>query len=349
MKFAPRPEYSKHKINQAGRLLTTLDPNTKEYQEALGIVNQWRACHAYPLNTFKTTLRLKAKKYEGSLVAQRLKRLPTIVDKLQRLPTMKLTQMQDIGGARVVVAGVKEVKQLQAEYKQNGRFSHELKDEDDYIEKPKPDGYRGVHLIYRYNNTLARNAQAEKYKGLYIELQIRSYLQHTWATAVETVGTLKNESIKTGKGNREWREFFELISSAFAVIEGSSVLPQHSGMTAGQIFKKIKKYQEKLNLHDNLTGLAAAVTYMNNTSSNGYYNIIELNIPNKKASIISFAKDDLQTATDTYAAMEKDAGSDTDIVLVSAGDLKSLKKAYPNYFLDVNKFIKLVQIIIDEA
>ncbi|RSR30520.1 (p)ppGpp synthetase, partial [Acinetobacter baumannii] len=34
---------------------------------------------------------------------------------------------------------------------------------------------------------------------------------------------------------------------------------------------------------------------------------------------------------------------DVDIVLVSVGDMKAIKKAYPNYFLDTNQFIKEMQ------
>ena len=349
MKFVPKPDHSKAKIDTAAEMLINSNPDSQQYKEALDIVNQWRTCHAYPLNTFKTTLKRKAQKYESSIVAQRLKRLPTILEKLTRFKTMKLTQMQDIGGIRAVVASVDEVKKLQKEYKEGGRFSHELVKENDYIEKPKTDGYRGVHLVYRYNNTLARNGQAERYRGLHIELQIRTHLQHIWATAVETIGTLKGESFKTGRGGREWREFFELISSAFAIVERGTVLPQHSGMTALQIFQKIKSHQENLKLYDNLTGLTAVVTHMNNTPGGGYYNIIKLDIAKKEASIISFTKSELYKATEIYAAMERGAEPDTDIVLVSVGDLKSLKAAYPNYFLDMNEFSKLIQIIINEV
>jgi hypothetical protein len=53
-----------------------------------------------------------------------------------------------------------------------------------YIEKPKPDGYRGVHLIIKYRSTAKR-----EYKDQNIEVQIRSRLQHAWATAVETCET----------------------------------------------------------------------------------------------------------------------------------------------------------------
>ena len=39
------------------------------------------------------------------IVSSRLKRLPTILDKLARHPNMKITRMQDIGGARVILPG----------------------------------------------------------------------------------------------------------------------------------------------------------------------------------------------------------------------------------------------------
>jgi hypothetical protein len=36
-------------------------------------------------------------------------------------------------------------------------------------------------------------------------------------------------------------------------------------------------------------------------------------------------------------------------VLVSAGPVEALKKAYPNYFLDTNGFIRQIERVIEEA
>ena len=36
-----------------------------------------------------------------------------------------------------------------------------------------------------------------------------------------------------------------------------------------------------------------------------------------------------------------------DVVLVSAGELKTLRQAYPNYFLDINEFTSRLSAIID--
>ena len=282
-------------------------------------------------------------------MAQRLKRLPTIVDKLQRYPDMNLVQMQDIGGIRAVMGNLQEVQKLQAEYKDAKRFTHELVKENDYINSPKKDGYRGVHLIFRYNNTLARNGMADAYKGLAIELQIRTELQHTWATAVETVGTLKGESFKTGSGGREWREFFALVSSAFALIEGTAVLDRHSALTPLELCRSIAHVEAKLNVLESIMGLSTAAKVIDGKSSSGYYNIIVLDTIEKRIKIYAFTQDKLAEATKKYAELEAQAGNGIDQVLVSAGDLKSLKKAYPNYFLDVRDFAEKVKVIIETA
>src|SRR5438270_828907 len=102
MTFTKVPSYSKATINKAGDSLA----DNEKHESALSILSEWRACHAYPINTFQKTLRdriSKLKLKENTIVAQRLKRMPTIIDKLRRYPNMKLSQMQDIGGLRAVV------------------------------------------------------------------------------------------------------------------------------------------------------------------------------------------------------------------------------------------------------
>lgn len=68
------PLESKSQINKSGKILSQADVFSDEYQDALELANRWRACHAYPINTFQATLRTKIKNCQGEvLVAQRLK------------------------------------------------------------------------------------------------------------------------------------------------------------------------------------------------------------------------------------------------------------------------------------
>lgn len=49
-----------------------------------------------------------------------------------------------------------------------GRTRNKLLSEKDYLTKPKPSGYRGIHLTYRYSGA------KKEYKNFRVELQIRS-------------------------------------------------------------------------------------------------------------------------------------------------------------------------------
>jgi putative GTP pyrophosphokinase len=114
------------------------------------VLANWRASHAYPINTFQALLRLKLKSIDKqALVAQRLKRSPSILAKLERFPEMQLARMQDIGGLRAVVSSMPRVRKLEDAYR-NSTFKHRLVGFKDYINEPKPDGYRSVHLVYKY-------------------------------------------------------------------------------------------------------------------------------------------------------------------------------------------------------
>lgn len=46
-------------------------------------------------------------------------------------------------------------------------------------------------------------------------MQIRTAIQHSWATAVEMVGLFRKESLKSGLVDIKWLRFFELVSELF--------------------------------------------------------------------------------------------------------------------------------------
>jgi len=350
MSFPKVPNLSRSELNKVGETLLVTKVGSPEYVEAVDTLNSWRVSHGYPINTFNSTLRDKMRHYQDSISAQRLKRLPTIIDKLKRYPTMKLARMQDIGGVRAIVNNINEVRELEKQYVDPKRFTHELVSHKDYIEHPKPDGYRGIHLVFKYNNTLARNGVAAQYNGLLIELQIRTKLQHNWATAVETVGVFREEALKSGRGSMEWLEFFTLASSAFARLEGCSSTAEHEGLTTTQIFQRLTKLAKHLDFLEHLAGLSVAAGAIHTNKAVGHYYLIVLSPKQHSVTIQSFARDKLLEASRAYESAELRAASGEAIepVLVSAGKLKSLKQAYPNYFLDIREFIDKIRIIGNE-
>jgi len=135
---------------------------------------------------------------------------------------MKLSRMQDIAGCRAVVSNVSLAKKLYKEGYLRSDLKHIRVNEKDYISYPKSDGYRSIHLVYKYKS---KKEGKKDYNGLQIEIQIRSKLQHLWATAIETVDLFTKQAIKSNEGEKEWKDFFRLVSSAFAIMEKPLLVP----------------------------------------------------------------------------------------------------------------------------
>lgn len=100
------PKYTKSEINKAGKIIADSSSTPKEREEALIILNNWRAAHAYPLQVICSNLR---QKNPNAIVVQRLKRLESITGKIQRFPEMQLYKMQDLGGCRVIVDTIEQI------------------------------------------------------------------------------------------------------------------------------------------------------------------------------------------------------------------------------------------------
>ncbi len=348
----PHPAHTKSEINRAGETLIDSSASPDERTHALEVLSNWRACHGYPVNTFQKTLRDRLKKIGSSaLVAQRLKRLSTIEDKLKRQEHMKLSTMQDIGGLRAVVKTLEEVRKLESLYVSSGKqFQHELVTNriKDYINSPKMDGYRSIHLVYKYKNRLH-----PQYDGFSIELQIRTRLEHVWATAVETMSIALKQALKTGGGEKKWRDFFALASSVFAYIEKSPPVPQHSHMSEKQTYKALASIAKEIKAVETMGGINFALSRvdMSERRRNFYYHLIVLNFGKREVNIQSFPKIALSQANKAYtnAELEASQNGDTDAVLVSAGNFNILKRAYPNYFLDMREFVDTITNIIESS
>lgn len=340
----PTPKFSKNQVNHAGEILISKTDDFDKWFSAYETLSNWRACHGYPINTFQATLRQKLKKIDSdALVAQRLKRMPSILNKLERFPGMNLSRMQDIGGLRAVVGSVHQLQKLHHNYKES-RFTHSLISEYDYVSNPKDSGYRSIHLIYKY-----KLKDISPYDGFQLELQLRTKLQHAWATAVETVGTFLEHSLKSSEGPDMWLKFFSLAGSAFAHLEDSPLVPGYELLDKAGTFSATTVESQRLGVRDMLAGYSSAVKAIPTGTSRGAYYLVELNLKGeqKSVSIIPFARDQLEKANVEYSKAEKRAasGEDIQVVLVSAGSVESLRRAYPNYFLDTHDFLRQLKRI----
>lgn len=350
-----RPEFSRGAVRRAGRLIATPglpeatyfdDPVAwsaywQQSDEAFRVFENWRAAHAYPLNTFQVTLRGRAQRIDPqALTAQRLKRAPSIVAKLQRFEKMSLDRMQDIGGCRAVMKDLASVYKLRSAFDE-ARVEHEQETPKDYIEQPKEDGYRSIHLIFKYHG----KGEKSVYDGLRIEVQLRTQIQHAWATAVETVGLFRREAIKSGEGDQRWRDFFLCVSQAFAILEKHTRL--RAFLLNSELFDRVREIANDLDVVNRLRGYQQALTLVGQRQDATSY-LLELDLSEQRLTVSGYSRHQVSLAQSEYAMAEKKLGSSGDVVLVAAGSANALKKAYPNYFADTSLFLKTLGRVINK-
>lgn len=342
MGYTVVPRYNTAEINKAGRMLNSTTPMAPEDQEWMyNVIDNWRISHWTPLVNFRIKLEGKAKKIDPTcLISQRIKRLSSIKFKLGRFPTMTLFQMQDLGGCRAVMKDIKDVYKLYSAYK-NSKTQSTLLRERNYIEYPKPSGYRSVHLIYQY-----KSDKKTEYNGQIIEIQLRTRLQHIWATSVETVDTILKQSLKASRGSAEWQRFFILMGSVFALKENCSIVPG-TPATKSELINELRELSVRLRVRERLLMYSTIAEHANRggIAKNAYY-LLELHPEKHVISISGFHRKALEKATNKYLEVEKKLKSSEEAVLVSVEKFTQLRHAYPNYFLDTKEFIiKLDDII----
>lgn len=339
----PKPLNNPARIAAAGKIIANRKAPTLEldFDTALNVAGNWRSAHGYPLHVFRTLLRNRAKTIDhGALVAHRLKRLPSIVKKLQRFHSMQLSTMQDLGGCRAVVRRPTNVDRLVGLYENNPTTAAKFVGKRDYIASPKPDGYRGVHLIYEYQGV----SQGGVFSGLKIEIQIRSRLQHAWATALETIDMFTDENLKSGLGNPDWQRFFALAGTIIAMTEKRPLVPNTPASREG-ICEELKPLCQKLKAPDIFHGLSAGLevtaTGAKNMDVAAY--ILELDSERKSTRAIGFAS--AEHASNDYLEIEKANVDKPNLqtVLVSVDSLAALRTAYPSYYLDTAQFAAIIE------
>jgi putative GTP pyrophosphokinase len=215
--------FSKRQVNRAGELILKMravaregtDRKVEEFEiahidEAWAALTWWRSLHARPLSAVAANLRYHVDCADGRVrgridVTQRLKRLETTIDKLEREPG-NVTQMHDIGGVRAVVPSVRHVYIVRRRLLKSWTIIRER----DYVSEPKDTGYRALHLIVRRH-------------GYPIEVQLRTIGQDIWANVVEDTGREHGVGLKFGAGGESYRSFFLRMSELIAAFDGGEL------------------------------------------------------------------------------------------------------------------------------
>lgn len=336
MKKWVMPEHSNKAVQRASRTIGKGTGTPEEIQAARDVLSNYRLAHAFPLNAVTVTVRQRALDINpNAVVAERRKRLPTILDKLKRHPTMSVTTMQDLGGCRVVLDSVSEVEDLVTILRDSPRAKNRVKRVYNYLREdpgPRDSGYRGVHLVYEYG------ASKPEYQGLRIKLQVRTRLQHAWATAVETMDLFSGSELKYGKGDPAVLRFFVLVGSLMAHEEGTAPVPGADGPLV-ELTSELRHLEAEIGVLDRLRGYASIVGEHAKTDRR---NTLTLELRRQEGHLTVTVHETLADAESRLTVLEALDDDDLDAVLINIARISQLRDAYPNYFADTSRFTDFV-------
>ena len=337
------PEHSRGAVDRAGATLIAPSASAQERREAIAVMNNWRAAHALPLNAIQMNLRNYARAAsEEAFVAQRLKRRESIEAKLSRGPNMRLSQMQDVGGCRAVVPSSGDVGEVFFRFA-HSRAKHDLIRADDYLAQPRDSGYRGIHLVYRYRTASERN---QPYDGLRVEVQLRSQLQHAWATAVETVGLFSRQALKSNEGEEAWLRLFALMGSEVAATEGTPLVPG-TPSSDRERRRELKALAQDVDAVNRLLAYGGSLHELEGAVRNGraeyFHLVLDLALPESPSLFWNeYSATEGEEAARAYGEVESATVHlpHIDTVLVRVASVEALRRAYPNYFADTHTFVE---------
>lgn len=237
-----------------------------EIEHALLVIDNWRSSHAYPLHVIHTYFRRNSK--ENVIVAERLKRLDSIISKLSRFPDMSLWRIQDLGECRIIVKTNDDVFNTANSF-ESSRKRHVFKSPYDYIENPKEFGYRSLHCFYEYKSDDKNSAYN---RNMLVDVQYRTQLQHLWATSVETMRIFTKQSLKSSIGKSDDKRFFALISSLLSLEENKPIVPNTIN-NKNELIQEIEYLNNKYKYLDKLSAVKVAINnheQLNNLNKPGF-------------------------------------------------------------------------------
>ncbi len=184
--MAAKKSLSKTQIDKLGERLKKAEHSEDDLRLLDGYRSLFAAAYELALETIH-----KLGEFPTGRVA---KTTQSISAKLRR-ESLRLSQMQDIAGCRIIVPDIAAQNQLVAALKSNFPL-HTLFDR----REKSSHGYRAVHLVVQV-------------LGLPVEIQVRTTLQQSWAELCEKAADKIDSEIKYGGGPGEWKEILEVCSN----------------------------------------------------------------------------------------------------------------------------------------
>lgn len=334
---------TKGQINKIGKsLLTSIQNKTNPSEQDLLGLQQYRKEFKDPLKIASNELlRIMNLIDNEGIVTYRVKRIESILSKIERQPDMDLARVNDIAGCRCILQNEKKVFQFLDELRKSTVLEIVKKSNSDgtskeylydYINKPKSNGYKSIHVICK---CLDKS----------IEIQIRDNTQHAWATLVEITDSIYKTEIKEKNDDKKTglNEFLRLYSKS------KNLTPEERKIINKTLHKN--KYLQKLSRTFSKNLVSIRKDWCEVEDSPGNFYLFELPKNNKPKFQVF---DDFSTAEDAYfdsfTNEVNQNGSNIVMAYVQNKDFATVSKAYANYFLVKHTlFENLINILSNDT
>lgn len=324
---------SKSQVRKAGKNAAMSGSVASVSSGDLSVLDEWRKAHLIPLTAIAMWLRKPALEATGLAPAQRLKRRDTFLDKLISGRAKDASTMHDLGGCRLIFPDVMSLQGFRSYLEHKHRAKHKplhRRDKYDYIASPKPTGYRGVHYVYGYQS----NGGNAHLNGLKIEIQLRTAVQHAWATAVEIADLVSDTRTKFEDGSGRYGEFFRLASELLS--------RHHEGMPSCESNLPLEDVRARFNALEEKIGLLDRLAKLKEQGD-----ISQI----KQHTVLAFMDDDTvkifgYSKPKTAVAKERELLEDDtclNVVYVSASTPSSIRSSYRNYLTNPEDFVSLLK------
>lgn len=303
-----------------------VEKNGTVIESDLHLLQEYRKSFTEPLSeTFNSLIQIKNRVDRQGIIAFRLKRIKTIINKVLRKPDMNLNRMGDIAGIRIILRTETQLEKILTAISSNFEISGKIRD---YNKEPKPIGYKGVHVYLK-----------DPKNGKRIEVQLRTIESHNWATLVEITDLLYDTRLKElgYTNNLELGKFHALISRKIDLTK-----PQ-----AEHIYSVLDKYNY-------ITKLSEVFRNNNNEVKKQWievkprsrYFLIESS-SNSIPKLEGFT--DYNKAEEEYFKRYKE-NQEALIVLtaINKPSFDQISIAYANYILSYHNFMNDIEAIIKE-
>ena len=284
-------------------------------------------------SVFERLCNLSSHINEDAICTFRVKRLDSIIGKLQRLTgILQLDKMGDIAGCRCIMKNDDEVYALADLI----RAELNVVRENIYMgEQPKETGYRSIHLY----------VLSEEQKT--IEVQVRTVDHHDWGTFVEMIDHIYDIRVKEQIRYEERGEMYDDFQKLHRVLADLKYHLTHEQKKF--IIDTTIKYDIIGNLDakfiDNTIHVRQNLyKYAENTSA--FLMAID---KSNKPSVIGFS--DYNKAEKEYYRMFEESGGTVNLVLITIPNatFNRIAVAYANYLLYSHKFTRyLYEMILSE-